>query len=83
VVRDFAALNRMEGLPWDVWGMMEIGDEALTDERKALLDKVAALTMAGDEAFPELRKLYESEERLRMPPMVYNVLRNAPESIAS
>ena len=83
VVRDFAALNRMEGLPWDVWGMMEIGDDALTDERKALLDKVAALTMAGDEALPEIRKLYESEERLRMPPMVYNVLRNAPESIAS
>ena len=83
VVRDFAALNRMEGLPWDVWGMMEIGDDALTDERKSLLDKVAALTMAGDEALPEIRKLYESEERLRMPPMVYNVLRNAPESIAS
>jgi hypothetical protein len=83
VVRDFAALNRMEGLPWDVWGMMEMGDEALTDERKTLLDKVAALTMAGDEAFPEIRKLYESEERLRMPPMVYNVLRNAPESITT
>jgi hypothetical protein len=83
VVRDFAALNRMEGLPWDVWGMMEMGDDALTAERKGLLDKVATLTMAGDEEFPEFRKLYESEERLRMPPMVYNVLRNAPESIAT
>jgi len=83
VIRDFAALNRMEALPWDVWGMMEMGDEALTAERKALLDKVAALTMAGDDAFPEIRKLYESDERLRMPPVVYNVLRNAPESIAS
>jgi hypothetical protein len=83
VVRDFASLNRIEALPWDVWGMMEMGDEALTDERKALLDKVAALTLAGDEALPEIRKLYESDERLRMPPMVYNVLRNAPESIAS
>lgn len=83
VVRDFASLNRIEALPWDVWGMMEVGDEALTDERKALLDKVAALTLAGDEALPEIRKLYESDERLRIPPMVYNVLRNAPESIAS
>jgi hypothetical protein len=83
VVRDFASLNRAEGLPWDVWGMMEMGDDALTEERKTLLDKVAALSLAGDEAFPEIRKLYESEERLRMPPMVYNVLRNAPEPIAS
>ena len=81
VVRDFASLNRMEGLPWDVWGMMEIGDESLTDERKALLDRVAALTLAGDEAFPEIRKLYESDERLRMPPVVYNVDRKVAEPL--
>ncbi len=83
VVRDFASLNRMEALPWDVWGMMEIGDASLTDERKTLLDRVAALTLAGDEAFSEIRKLYESDERLRMPPVVFNALRNAPESIAT
>jgi hypothetical protein len=83
VVRDFASLNRMEALPWDVWGMMEMGDASLTDERKALLDRVSALTLAGDEAFPEIRKLYESDERLRMPPVVFNALRNAPESIAT
>jgi hypothetical protein len=83
VVRDFASLNRMEALPWDVWGLMEMGDAALTDEKKALLDRVAALTLAGDEAFPEIRKLYESDDRLRMPPVVFNALRNAPESIAS
>jgi hypothetical protein len=83
VVRDFASLNRMEGLPWDVWGMMEMGDASLTDERKALLDRVAALTLAGDEAIAEIRKLYESDERLRMPPMVFNALRHAPESIAT
>ncbi len=83
VVRDFASLNRMEGLPWDVWGMMEMGDASLTDERKALLDRVAALTLAGDEAIAEIRKLYESDERLRMPPTVFNALRHAPESIAT
>ncbi len=83
VVRDFASLNRMEALPWDVWGMMEIGDASLTDGRKALLDRVAALTLAGDEALPEIRELYESDERLRMPPVVFNALRNAPESIAT
>jgi len=83
VVRDFASLNRMEALPWDVWGLMEMNDAGLTDERKALLDRVAALTLAGDEAFPEIRKLYESDDRLRMPPVVFNALRNAPENIAA
>jgi hypothetical protein len=83
VVRDFASLNRMEALPWDVWGLMEMGDDALTDDKKALLDRVAALTLAGDNAFPEIRKLYQSDDRLRMPPVVFNALRNAPESIAS
>src|SRR5579862_5587154 len=83
VVRDFASLNRMEALPWDVWGLMQMGDDAITDEQKALLDRVAALTLAGDEALPEIRRLYESDERLRMPPVVFNALRNAPESIAT
>jgi hypothetical protein len=81
VVRDFASLNRMEALPWDVWGLMEMGDDALTDEKRALLDRVAALTLAGDEAFPEIRRLYESDDRLRMPPVVFNALRNAPEPV--
>jgi len=83
VIRDFASLNRIETLPWDVWGMMEVGDDSLTDERKALIDKVAALTLAGDNALPEIRKLYESDERLRVPKVVYNVLRQTLESIAS
>jgi hypothetical protein len=83
VVRDFASLNRMEALPWDVWGMMEMGDASLTAECKTLLDRVSALSLAGDEALPEIRKLYESDARLRMPPVVFNALRNAPESIAT
>jgi hypothetical protein len=83
VVRDLASLNRMEMLPWDVWGLMELGDEALTDEKKALLDRVAALTLAGDDSFAEVRAIYESDDRLRVPPVVFNALRNAPEKIAS
>ncbi len=82
VVRDLASLNRMEMLPWDVWGLMELGDEALTGEKKALLDRVAALTLAGDDSFAEVRAIYESDDRLRVPPVVSNALRNAPEKIA-
>jgi hypothetical protein len=83
VLRDLASLNRMEMLPWDVWGLMSMDDVALTDDKKALLDRVAALTLAEDEALPEIRAIYESDERLRVPPVVLNALRNAPEAIAS
>jgi hypothetical protein len=83
VVRDLASLNKMELLPWDVWGLMDMNDEAITDEKKALLDRVAALTLAEDDAFADVRAIYESDERLRVPPVVFNALRNAPEKIAA
>ncbi|HKN01157.1 MAG TPA: transglutaminase domain-containing protein [Candidatus Binataceae bacterium] len=82
VLRDLASLNRMELLPWDVWGLMELNDAGLIEEKKALLDRIARLTLAGDEAFPEVRAIY-SDDRLRVPPVVFNALRNAPEKIAS
>jgi len=83
VIRDLAALNNMEMLPWDVWGLMEMNDAGLSDEKKALLDRVAALTLAGDNAFSEIRAIYESDGRLRVPPVVFNALRNVPETITS
>ena len=82
VIRDLASLNRMEMLPWDVWGAMDMNDEAMTEETKSMLDKVAALTLAGDEKFAEVRAIYESDERLSVPPVVFNALRNAAEKIA-
>jgi hypothetical protein len=45
-----------------------------------LLDRVAALTLAGDGAFSEVRAIYE-DDRLRVPPMVLNAMRNAPETV--
>src|SRR5208337_5366287 len=83
VLRDLASLNRMEMLPWDVWGLMDLNDEALPPGKKTLLVRVAALTLAGDDAFAEVRATYKSDERLRVPPVVFNALRNAPEQIAS
>jgi hypothetical protein len=83
VLRDLASLNRMEMLPWDVWGLMDMNDAALTDEKKSLLDKVAALTLAGDDKFPEMRGIYDSDDRLRVPQLVFNALRNASEPIAA
>ncbi len=82
ILRDLAALNRVELLPWDVWGVMPRTDAEITPEQMALFDKLAALTMAGDEAFPEVRRIYESDDRLRVPSVVFNALRNAPEEVS-
>jgi hypothetical protein len=82
VLRDLASLNRMEMLPWDVWGVMSMNDDALTEEKRVLLDRVAALTLADDKkSFPELRQLYESEDGLRVPKLVFNAMRQVQESI--
>jgi hypothetical protein len=83
VLRDLAALNRMEMLPWDVWGLMATDDAGLSDEKKQLLDKVAALAIAGDEAFAEVRIIYQSDDRLRVPSVVFNAMRETPETIAT
>ena len=81
VLRDVAALNNMEMLPWDVWGAMPRAGEPLRDDRLAFLDRVAALTRAPDAALAELVALYEGDERLRVPSSVLNAVLNRLEQI--
>lgn len=82
LVRDVAALNKMELLPWDVWGAQPRPGERLADDRLAFFDRLAALTREPDASFAELRTLYDSDERVRLPPVVFNALLNRPEKIA-
>jgi Transglutaminase-like superfamily len=81
LMRDFAALNNMEMLPWDVWGAMTLPDEPLETDRRALFDQISRLTRAPDVAFTELRRLYDGDDRLRVPAMVFNALLNRQEAI--
>ena len=53
VVQDLAALNKVEMLLWDVWGLMQ----AELDAALPLLDEVAARTQAAD-GFADVRRLY-------------------------
>jgi hypothetical protein len=80
VVRDLAALNRMEMLPWDVWGLMPGEHDRLSAENQALLDRGAGLTLEPDGAFSDVRAIYD-DNRLRVSHTVFNVLRNAHETI--
>lgn len=70
MVRDIAALNKMELLPWDCWGMLTVEGEDHSDEALAYLDRIAALTLAGNESFADLRAFYDAEEHVRVPPVI-------------
>ena len=63
-------------LCWGGWRLAdrEAGDDVLA-EGAALLDRVAALTLAGDLVFLEVRTLYENEVRLRVPGVVRSYIR--------
>jgi hypothetical protein len=82
LIRDLAALNRMEMLPWDVWGAQPPPDAPLESERQSFFDDLAALTSDPDASFAELRQRYESDDRVRVPRMVTNAIRGRPESVA-
>ena len=81
VVRDIAALNKMEMLPWDVWGAQPSPNEPLNDDQLAFFDNLVALTHAPDASFAELRQLYEEDNRLHVPETVFNAVLNRSESV--
>jgi hypothetical protein len=67
LVRDLLALNKVEILPWDGWGLIAKDEEALSAEDIALLDRVAELTRVDAPSFSEVRAICEGDARLRMP----------------
>jgi len=81
LLRDLAALNNMEMLPWDVWGAMPAPDETIGDEQYALFDRLAELTRVPDATFADLTAAYTGDSRLRVPATVYNAILNRPEPV--
>jgi hypothetical protein len=81
LVRDLASLNRIEMLPWDVWGIMPEPTDELSGDEITLLDRVAELIVAGDTMLPELRAIY-GDQRLQLPAAVFNASRQKQEAIA-
>jgi hypothetical protein len=69
LVRDLAAHAKRELLPWDGWGLMATRDDSDAAEL-ALLDHVAALTLAGDDRHADALHLQRSEPGLRVPRVV-------------
>jgi hypothetical protein len=80
LIRDLAALNRMEMLPWDVWGAMPKPTTEITDSEINLLDRVSEITLAGDQALPDLQQIYQ-DDRLRVCEVIFNASRQAQEKV--
>jgi hypothetical protein len=78
LVRDLAALNKMEMAPWDVWGAQP---QPRAEFDLAFFDELAALTRDPENTFAELRRSYDEDDRLRVPPIVFNALNQRPEAI--
>lgn len=78
---DLASLNKVEMLPWDVWGAGWKPGEQPTDGQLHLFDEVADLTVDSDALFGELRSRYESDDPLRMDGTVFNVARGQMETV--
>jgi hypothetical protein len=65
LIHDLAALNKIEMLLWDSWGLME--REELSERELDLLDRVATVTESPEADLSELRRLYEGEPELHVP----------------
>lgn len=81
LVRDFAALNRVEMLPWDVWGAQPRPYERLNDEQLAFFDLIADLGHNPDDSFDELCNLYQTDARLHVPSTVFNAILDRSETL--
>ncbi|MGQ0804338.1 MAG: transglutaminase domain-containing protein [Actinomycetota bacterium] len=68
VVRDLAALNKVELLPWDSWGLLDEEFDEADGAAVAFVDELALVTVVGD--LDRVRKLYETDDRLRVPETV-------------
>jgi hypothetical protein len=81
VVRDAAALNNMEMLPWDCWGSMPRPGETISEGRLAFIDRLAGWTRDPDGSFEELRAAYQTDESIRVPAAVFNAVLNRPDAV--
>lgn len=84
ILRDLAALNARELLPWDYWGLARQFRPGTTvpPASAARLDEVADVLAGSAPEWEALRALYEGADDLRVPPTVLSFPGDAPVEIA-
>lgn len=81
-IRDVAALNKVELLPWDGWGVINVRDEDLTEDDLGFLDEVAALFAEDVPDHARLAALYRDDARLHVPETITSFGVNGPQTVA-
>ena len=69
LVQDLAALNKVEMLCWDAWGMLR--KRTISDEDARLLDSIADLTLNNTASFAQLQRCFAQEQRVHLDGSVY------------
>ncbi|HEX3489875.1 MAG TPA: transglutaminase-like domain-containing protein [Streptosporangiaceae bacterium] len=72
LLRDVAALNNTEMLPWDIWGEMLRPDEEPSPAQTGFFDQLALLSSEPDAGFADLTARYRADPRLTVPASVFN-----------
>lgn len=64
LLRDLAALNKVELQPWDYWSFaVDLADAGtIAEEEEVLLDDIAAVIAPGAPTLAEVRRLYERSD---------------------
>jgi hypothetical protein len=75
LLRDFAALNKVEVEPyllrmggnrsWKNWRLVSASDEELSAEDYALLDRISELSIDPDESIGEIQRTYQMQTELQ------------------
>jgi len=80
VVRDLAALNKREMLPWDYWGITrDMGPgTALTEATAGRIDYLAGLIAEPEPDWKTLRETYDREEAFKVPAVVLSYPKDVP-----
>ena len=83
VVRDLAALNKHEMLPWDYWGTARgFSPEApLSDEASAQIDEIARLTAPDPPDWKGITASYEANPSVQVPDVVLSFPYGAPTEV--
>jgi hypothetical protein len=76
LVRDLAALNKMEMLPWDVWGaqIQPPPEGKLGPHEIKYFDKLAPFSRSPSSSFPEVQRIYNNASGLKVPDVVFNAV---------
>ncbi|HEX3047365.1 MAG TPA: transglutaminase-like domain-containing protein [Bacillota bacterium] len=84
IVKDVAALNKMEMLQWDAWKGMPRPNNTMKNKKTIkFFDQLAPLSVQPDSSFAELQKIYQNEDYpIRVPERVFNAMRGHLEWVS-